>query len=154
MADMSSTLSIAARVEELSRISDWLDATASAWQIPESVTFSMKLCCEEIASNAVRHGMTPHTAGTDLVDPLVIRLASVASTLHLEIEDRGPAFDPTQVAEPELPDSLENAQIGGLGIHLARQFSDSMAYERVRGANRVSLTFTWPGEPKRPARLS
>jgi anti-sigma regulatory factor (Ser/Thr protein kinase) len=43
-----------------------------------------------------------------------------------------------------MPDNLESAKIGGLGIHLARQFSDSMLYERIDGTNRVSLTFKVP----------
>ena len=141
---MSSTLSVTGHLDELETISRWLDATTKAWDISGSVTFNLHLCCEELVSNAVRHGIGTDTQAHNTQDHLLIRLSAQTETLQLDIEDRGPPFDPTAVDEPVMPDNLESARIGGLGIHLARQFSDSMSYERIDGTNRISLTFKVP----------
>jgi sigma-B regulation protein RsbU (phosphoserine phosphatase) len=144
MANMSSTLSVSGHLDELETVSRWLDATTKAWDISGSVTFNLQLCCEELVSNAVRHGLGTSTPACDAQDHLLIRLSALSEILQLDIEDRGPPFDPTKADEPVMPDNLESAKIGGLGIHLARQFSDSMLYERIDGTNRVSLTFKVP----------
>ena len=59
----------------------------------------------------------------------------------LTIEDDGMAFDPTKVPPPAKPRSLDEAPIGGLGLHLVRQFSSGMEYERRGRTNHLVVRF-------------
>jgi anti-sigma regulatory factor (Ser/Thr protein kinase) len=63
------------------------------------------------------------------------------SEVVLNIEDDGGPFDPSPVAPPQTPQTVENAPVGGRGIHLIRQFSSRLEYFRVGGRNRLRLTF-------------
>jgi anti-sigma regulatory factor (Ser/Thr protein kinase) len=56
-------------------------------------------------------------------------------TLVARIEDNGSPFDPTQVAPPPIPASLDEAKVGDIGIHLMRSFASGIHYERRDGTN-------------------
>lgn len=59
--------------------------------------------------------------------------------LVLEIMDWGVAFDPSAAANPEGSGSLEERQIGGLGIHLMKRAMDEVRYRRDHGCNHLTL---------------
>ena len=52
-----------------------------------------------------------------------------------EIRDSGPAFDIRTAAEPALDQTIEEREIGGLGLFLIRQFASEIGYERRDGMN-------------------
>jgi anti-sigma regulatory factor (Ser/Thr protein kinase) len=59
--------------------------------------------------------------------------------LTVTITDDGPGFDPFGQAEPDTTLSVEEREIGGLGIHLVRKLMDEVSYERRDGKNVVVL---------------
>ena len=63
------------------------------------------------------------------------------ATAVLEIHDHGPAFDPLSVPPPVKPKSVEEATIGGFGIHLVRSMSNGCKYERRHGENVLTVYF-------------
>jgi hypothetical protein len=70
------------------------------------------------------------------------------------IEDDGRPFDPFSVPEPPPFESLETAQVGGLGVQVVRRFAASTQYDHApdsalwselvdqggRPVNRVTVT--------------
>jgi len=70
----------------------------------------------------------------------VTRVAAAFEALILTISDNGPPFDPFARAAPDTTLSIEERQIGGLGIHLVRQMMDEVSYERREGRNVTILT--------------
>ncbi|WP_313053679.1 ATP-binding protein [Pseudomonas lopnurensis] len=69
-----------------------------------------------------------------------IRLWLTASEIRVEVVDDGIPFDPLQVADPDITASLEEREIGGLGIFLVRKLMDSVAYERRDERNHLIFT--------------
>jgi len=59
----------------------------------------------------------------------------------ITIEDHGAAFDPREVPPPPVPSRIDEAVIGGLGVHLMRHFAQDLAYQRLDGVNRLILRF-------------
>ncbi len=68
---------------------------------------------------------------------------------ELTVEDTGPEFNPLNQERPRIAHSLEDAQIGGFGIHLVREFAQECHYERMGGINQLTVVF---GEPRPKAR--
>ena len=99
--------------------------------------YALRLCLEEAAANVVMHGVAEAAADADCV---LLKVEPAADALRVTVEDRCDAFDPLDVAAPAPPINLEDARIGGLGIHLMRQYTKAMEYARVDGANRLTLT--------------
>jgi serine/threonine-protein kinase RsbW len=136
-AGSSFTLRIARSMTGLEQLGGWVDKVTAALGLGASPEYALRLCLEEAAANVVMHGIAAAGAGADCV---LLKVEPAADALRVTVEDRCDAFDPLDVAAPAPPINLEDARIGGLGIHLMRQYTKAMEYARVDGANRLTLT--------------
>ena len=59
--------------------------------------------------------------------------------LTIEFIDNGVEFNPLLKEKPELPENIEDAQIGGLGIFLTKEFADEITYNHVNGENHLKI---------------
>ena len=91
---------------------------------------SIQLAVEEYYVNVVEHGFGGKEGGT-----VAICLSCADGVIQVEIADDGPEFDPTTVSPPDKPSSVEEADIGGLGIVLIRKLMDETEYRREGGRN-------------------
>jgi sigma-B regulation protein RsbU (phosphoserine phosphatase) len=60
-------------------------------------------------------------------------------TVSFELRDDGAPFDPTAKKEVDVDSLIKNKVIGGLGIHLMRQYMDTIVYERKDGQNVLTM---------------
>jgi len=58
----------------------------------------------------------------------------------VEISDEGLPFDVLAKADPDVTLSVEERQIGGLGIYLMKKLMDEVRYRRENGKNILTLT--------------
>ncbi len=133
---MTETLSVQADIAEIQRVNDWTDRIANQAHMPQSTLFAIQLCCEEVLANIVRYGIP---AAPDSNTEVRLSLDCAGDAVILTIEDHGAAFDPCAAPTPARPASLEEAAIGGLGIHLMRRFTRRIDYERRDGINRLTM---------------
>lgn len=105
-------------------------AFSEKFAIPKMVMNGLQLALEELFNNTVLYG---YRNGARHSITIVLRMNS--GILEGAFSDDGKPFDPTQYPEPELDKELENREIGGLGIHLARRFFDEWTYSRVNEKN-------------------
>jgi len=120
---------------ELKRLAGWIEDWSQDRMSPD-LSFAVQLCLEEAVANVMMH-----RAGNDDRVEIAIELERNGDTLVACIEDSGPPFDPTQVPPPPLTPSLEEVNIGELGIQLMRSFANGMHYQRRHGRNRLTLCF-------------
>jgi len=130
---MTARLTLAPTLPDTARLAPWLEAQAEEAGWIEAVAFSIGLCLDEVVTNIAMHVGEP--AGE-----IVLDLDQDTETITARIEDRGPPFDP-RAEERVLPTSLEEAEIGGLGLVLVRRFATTLDYERQDGVNRLTLRF-------------
>jgi anti-sigma regulatory factor (Ser/Thr protein kinase) len=60
--------------------------------------------------------------------------------LTISIMDDGIPFNPFGVETPDTGLSLEDRKIGGVGVHLVRNFMDKVSYQRRIDNNVITLT--------------
>lgn len=132
------TLSVPADMDELPRIFQWTEDIATKATLPDWTRYALLLCIEEAVSNVIRYGYPDdhRDIGQDTVS-LTLDWDGDAATLT--IEDKGVPFDPRELAAPTLPRTVDEAKIGGLGIHLMRRYAEKMDYQRHGDANRLIL---------------
>ena len=115
---------------------------AEAASVPASAAFLAKcfpgpdaaVIIDEIASNIVRcSGATSFTV-------------EVRGERELAISDDGKPFNPLEVARPDVNAPLEDRKVGGLGIFIVRELTESVAYERRGGRNVLTIRMP-PGGP-------
>jgi anti-sigma regulatory factor (Ser/Thr protein kinase) len=103
-------------------------------RLPETVVFGLALAIEECGSNIVNHALKGNAKETFRV---VFQMEG--DTMHLELRDPGPPFDPTAAA-PRKPQAEDDDLPGGWGIHLVRRYTDEMTYVREGNENVLRLT--------------
>lgn len=91
--------------------------------------FALQLVVEEIFVNIVNYSNAEYI------------VVNVESDNHLTIEfiDNGIQFDPTLKEDPETPKTLDEAQVGGLGILLAKNYADEITYTYENGENHLKI---------------
>ena len=113
-----------------------LRAFLSARNVSERGAFQTELAFEELAVNVVRHAYAGRPASQSRIDATV-RIDG--PQIVLTIEDAGLPFDPVQAPEVPLATSLEQAQVGGLGIRFIRAAAAHITHERVADKNRTTV---------------
>ena len=104
--------------------------------VDEHAVAAVELVVEEAVTNVLRYGFETVTDGALIEIDLQVDLDEV----QVLIVDNGKPFDPTDSGGVLLPDSLDDAQVGGLGLLMIRNTASRMSYERREGCNRFALT--------------
>ena len=126
-------ISVAQSSEDVLRMTDAIDALLARHGASEASMHDARLIVEEVACNAVQHAVAPGA-------PLEMHARVEDDRLWLEFRDRGPAFDPTTCATPDLDADIARRDIGGLGVFLVQELADRIDYQRSDGCNILRIT--------------
>ncbi|MEP6620589.1 MAG: ATP-binding protein [bacterium] len=113
-----------AHTEQLPAILGFVDSACAGANLPEDVSFAVRLATEEACMNVVNHAYETGAPG-----PIAIRIERRPSDIVVTIADQGPPFLPASVPEPNFDMSAEDRALGGLGWHLIRQMMDEVHHE-------------------------
>ena len=122
-------------IAELEKLSMVLEEFFEENGIAPSVLFQVNLALDELVTNIISYGYPDSS-----VHEIIIELSFTCNTLVIILSDDGSPFNPMGIPEPDINQSLEEREIGGLGIHFVRKTMDSLTYQRVNGCNVLSLT--------------
>jgi len=128
-------LTLKRELAELDRLTAWVKTIEQQIGVAPAIAFALELCLEEAVANIIMYG----DAGDH--GDIAVTLEQAPSGLLARIEDDGWQFDPTSAAQRVPPQSLDDAKVGEVGIHLMRTFATDMRYERKSGYNTLTLTF-------------
>lgn len=121
-------------IEALPEVLDGLEATGEAAGWGPAFQMQLALVIEELMVNALVHGGQAPGQGWSQVS-----LYALPDGVEAIVEDNGLAFDPFSLAEPDTELDLDSRAVGGLGVHLVRQMTQSQQYQRDGEINRVTL---------------
>jgi len=97
--------------------------------------YNVELAFEEVAGNIMRHGSP--------ASDVEFSIASDRREIVLTFDDDGVAFDPREQPEPPIPESIDDAVVGGLGLVLLRRIASRIDYTRTaHGRNHLSLAIS------------
>ena len=133
-------LTIANRMAEIDRVNQAFRVFAEEHGIkvskpPWSVMF------DELLNNIISYAFDDD--GEHAID---IGIVIEETRVTVTITDDGIPFDPFSLAEPDTGLSVEERDVGGLGIHLVRNLMDDVSYERVADRNIVTCVSHRPNE--------
>ncbi|MEE0024469.1 ATP-binding protein [Methanobrevibacter sp.] len=89
----------------------------------------LRLVVEEIFVNIVNYSDAEY---------VIVNIES-DNNLTIEFVDNGIQFDPTLKENPETPKTLDETQVGGLGILLAKNYADEIIYTYENNENRLKI---------------
>ncbi len=130
-------LALSNSLTELEVIKTSLERLAAGWNIPQKIIMEVNLVLEELFTNVVFYSYD------DQEKHLIVMDFSLpdARRLQIRIEDDGRPFNLLERKISDLYDiSLDEREVGGLGIHFVREIMTNVAYQRLDGKNIVILT--------------
>lgn len=129
-----SRIRLANRAAELGRMEAWFEGFASALAIDAGTRYRLDLILNEAANNIIDY------AWDDGAEHFFhIAAAHRDGEVAITFEDDGGPFNPLEHPPPPRPERLEDAPVGGLGIHLIRSQCDGWEYRRSEGLNRLTV---------------
>jgi serine/threonine-protein kinase RsbW len=111
--------------EEAPRMARRIEHYLHDFNISQDITNKILLCVDELITNIIAHAYDD-----DLEHAVLLECQVFDDFIELELRDDGVAFDPTSQTRPNTNLSIEDRDIGGLGIHLVTSLMDKVEYER------------------------
>ena len=130
------TLVMKNNIQELNKLEPFLIQFFERENIDMSLLSQLDLALEEAAINVIKYAYPEGTEGTAELSMEVSN-----GHIHAVLSDSGVPFDPLQRPDVNLDVSLEERQIGGLGIHLIKEIMSEISYEYKDGKNVLSMTY-------------
>lgn len=118
------------RAAEVVPLLDQVEAAMIESGYPPRTCWEVRLVLEEAIVNGLKHGN-----GGDPSKEVRVRYLVRAEAVFAEVEDEGPGFDPSEVADPTDPENVQRPC--GRGLLLMRHYATWLHYHG-RG-NRLSL---------------
>lgn len=132
---LTETLTLHNDISEVPQLNDFIEAVAERLGIEPSTALQLQLAVEEAVVNVMDYAYPP-----DSVGEVSVATTSDGQCLKIVITDSGVPFDPTEQEKADISLSVEERQVGGLGILLVNEIMDTVSYERKDGKNVLTLT--------------
>ena len=129
-------LTVAATLENLDTVTDFVNAELErANCLPKLIT-QVDLAVEEIYVNIAHYAYHPETGEATVRcevggDPLQVKIG---------FADRGRPYNPLAREDPDVAAGLEEREIGGLGVFLAKNLMDDISYQFRDGKNVLTIS--------------
>jgi serine/threonine-protein kinase RsbW len=120
--------------EALKEMNAFLINLASKLNWQDSLIFKVNLIAEEFFSNIVKYGYRDNK-----LHLIYFTVINRDSEIELNLEDDGIEFNPLDTDEPDTDLPVEERDIGGLGIHLSKNLSKSINYQRKNEKNYIKV---------------
>jgi anti-sigma regulatory factor (Ser/Thr protein kinase) len=99
-----------------------------------SISMPMTLILEELYTNTITHGASD---GRDIF--IEVNLGIDKNELVMTYKDNGIPFNVLELPGPDLTASIENREVGGLGVHYVKTLTDSVEYEYLEKQNVLKM---------------
>ncbi len=111
----------------------WIKQILTQAGFTKKAIYHVEIAAEEVATNIMFHGKN--------CSVIEVLITVSIEKMVLTFQDEGPAFDSERhrkTLDPSL--SIDQMEVGGLGILLMQKLVDDLSYTRDKGRNILSLT--------------
>jgi sigma-B regulation protein RsbU (phosphoserine phosphatase) len=129
------TVRIENDLSEIAKVDQKLDDFAKQFGIPPAIAATFHIIFDDLLNNVISYGYNDEQR--HFID---ISLELTANSLIVSIADDGVPYNPLAETAPDTTLSIEDRQIGGLGIHIVVNMVDDISYQRTADKNVLTLT--------------
>ena len=135
------TIELAAQVENLDQLLDFVDAELAGRLCPLSVQNKIDIALEELFVNVCRYAY----ADKDRPGDVIVNYVYTASpnAISVQITDNGVPFDPLAYGEQRMGGAVDVNNPEGMGIMLTLRSVDDFSYVRDGDHNIVAFVKRW-----------
>ena len=141
---MKKTFECEAKIENLNKATAFLEETLEEVGCGMKQTMQLTVALEEIFVNIAHYAYAKtDSAGNIIPDTgsgqVSLTLVAENGEVALKFEDGGVPYNPLEKDDPDVTLSVEDREIGGLGIFMVKKSMDDMYYEYKDGKNILTL---------------
>ena len=122
-------------IQKIPLVRERIVTFAKQSNLSSDVVFSAKVALSELLANVISYGYSDEETHT-----IEVRINLRSNVLELEMIDDGVAFDPTTTKDFEAKTSAHELPTRGMGIHLVKNFVDTIEYQRHGNYNHTFIT--------------
>ena len=122
--DRMNSITLKPEINELYTLNDFISNELGEENL------QVNLIIEEIFVNIIDYSKT---------DFIIVNAEFEKAILTVEFIDNGIEFNPLLKENPPLPNTIDEAQIGGLGIFLTKEMADGLDYSYIDGENHLKI---------------
>ena len=134
MAENKLSFELKNRLSELDTLEKKIHGFSGQLALTEKSNCRINLVLEELFTNIVSYGYSD-----DSEHKILFTITHENGDLTIQIEDDGIPFNPEDASTPDLECTIEERDIGGLGIHLIKKLMDDVLYQRCGEKNVLIL---------------
>lgn len=127
------TVTVDATTENLSQVTDFVDAVLEQNDCPPKTQMQIDLAVEEIYVNIANYAYGDKTGTAE------ISADCRDGVLTVVFKDGGIPYNPIEKEDPDITLSSEEREVGGLGIFLTKKTMDSVSYAYENGKNVLTM---------------
>ena len=126
---------IKTRIEEIDRFIKSFSEFSEKHGLSPGMIQKFSLSADDMLTNIISYAFPDEEEHEIRVESIIYQ-----NRVVMVISDEGMPFNPFGINPPDTSLSLEERQLGGLGIHLVQSLMDETDYNRHSGSNVVTLT--------------
>ncbi len=128
-------LTIDAKTENLEQVLAFTEEQLTKADCPVKAQTQIGVAVEEIFVNIALYAYAPETGKADIT----IDIGENPKEAVITFRDKGIPFDPLAKEDPDVSQSAEERQIGGLGIYIVKKTMDEVEYRRENDENILTI---------------
>ncbi len=127
-------ITISNRLPDYARVTNQIDSFSKQHKLPEKLRLKINVVLDELITNTISYAYRD-----DHEHHIMIVLDLSSDRLMVQIADDGIPFNPLAIEKPDTQLTLDDRNIGGLGIHLVRHMMSKVSYQRRVGKNVITM---------------
>ena len=128
-------LSVGADLREIQKVNEAVDTFCANNQLPREISRKLGVILDELLTNAINYGFDDSEE-----HEIMIQIEVMDDRLLIKVSDDGIPFNPFDRISPDTTLSVDEREIGGLGVLLVTEMMDSHSYQRLLNRNIITLT--------------
>lgn len=124
-----------AKIDALSDVIGFVEETLEGYECPMKLQTALAVAIEEVFVNVAHYA---YEGGEGEVD-LSVDLDEATRAVTFRMVDSGVPFDPLKRPDPDITLSVEEREIGGLGIFITKKTMDTVTYSYENGKNILTM---------------
>lgn len=139
--DNKKAITVEASMEYLDKVTSFIEAFLEDYACPMKITMKILLCVEELYANVVNYAYGSKDGNCTI--ELAGKTYETENEVCICMRDQGVPFDPFAKEDPDITLSVDEREIGGLGIYMVKNIMDTVSYEYKQQENIVTITKKW-----------
>lgn len=131
----SNSIKVKADVNSVPFVNELVESYLENLGISMKIQMQVNIVIDEILSNIAQYSFT----NANGMATILYEYDDNERLLTITFIDNGIPYNPLSTKVPDITLSAEEREIGGLGIHMVKEFMDDLKYEYKDGCNHFTL---------------